>query len=173
MLSNILFILRLLSTRSIYADYGYLYRKRFSINDEIDRLRLRATSALVEGRRDVIVVASVSSIYSIGKKEEFEKFLFTLRVGNEIKRKNFQLRLSDLHYVRNDADFTRGTYRVRGDVIDIMPAYENRTGIRVEFFGDQIDRISLIDALSGKSDRTIRKLYSLSCQVICNKSGTN
>lgn len=124
--------------------------KDFSINDEIDRLRLRATSALVEGRRDVIVVASVSSIYSIGKKEEFEKFLFTLRVGNEITRKNFQLRLSDLHYVRNDADFLRGTYRVRGDVIDIMPAYENKTGIRVEFFGDQIDRISLIDALTSK-----------------------
>jgi len=124
--------------------------KDFSINDEIDRLRLRATSALVEGRRDVIVVASVSSIYSIGKKEEFEKFLFPLRVGNEIKRKNFQLRLSDLHYTRNDTDFIRGTYRVRGDVIDIMPAYENKIGIRVEFFGDQIDRISTIDALTGK-----------------------
>lgn len=124
--------------------------KDFSINDEIDRLRLRATSALVEGRRDVIVVASVSSIYSIGKKEEFEKFLFPIRVGNEIKRKNFQLRLSDLHYVRNDTDFLRGTYRVRGDVIDIMPAYENKFGIRVEFFGDQIDRISTIDALTGK-----------------------
>lgn len=124
--------------------------KDFAINDEIDRLRLRATSALVEGRRDVIVVASVSSIYSIGKKEEFEKFLFTLRVGNEMKRKNFQLRLSDLHYVRNDSDFVRGTYRVRGDVIDIMPAYENKTGIRVEFFGDQIDRLSLIDALTGR-----------------------
>ena len=124
--------------------------KDFLINDEIDRLRLRATSALVEGRRDVIVVASVSSIYSIGKKEEFEKFLFTLRVGNEIKRKNFQLRLSDLHYTRNDTDFVRGSYRVRGDVIDIMPAYENKTGIRVEFFGDQIDRISTIDALTGK-----------------------
>lgn len=124
--------------------------KDFSINDEIDRLRLRATSALVEGRRDVVVIASVSSIYSIGKKEEFEKFLFTLRVGNEIKRKNFQLRLSDLHYVRNDSDFIRGTYRVRGDVIDIMPAYENKTGIRIEFFGDQIDRISLIDTLTAK-----------------------
>ncbi len=124
--------------------------KDFSINDEIDRLRLRATSALVEGRRDVIVVASVSSIYSIGKKEEFEKFLFPLSVGNEIKRKNFQLRLSDLHYTRNDTDFIRGTYRVRGDVIDIMPAYENKIGIRVEFFGDQIDRISTIDALTGK-----------------------
>lgn len=124
--------------------------KDFSINDEIDRLRLRATSALVEGRRDVIVVASVSSIYSIGQKEEFEKFLFILRVGNEITRKNFQLRLSDLHYVRNDADFLRGTYRVRGDVIDIMPAYENKIGIRVEFFGDQIDRISLIDAITSK-----------------------
>lgn len=124
--------------------------KDFSINDEIDRLRLRATSALVEGRRDVIVVASVSSIYSIGKKEEFEKFLFPFRVGTEIKRKNFQLRLADLHYVRNDSEFSRGCYRVRGDVIDIMPAYENRTGIRVEFFGDQIDRISLIDAVTGK-----------------------
>ena len=125
--------------------------KDFAINDEIDRLRLRATSALVEGRRDVIVVASVSSIYSIGKKEEFEKFLYYLSVGMKIPRKKFLLRLSDLHYTRNDTDFQRGNYRVRGDIIDIVPAYENKTGIRVEFFGDEIEKISSIDILSNRT----------------------
>ncbi len=125
--------------------------KDFAINDEIDRLRLRATSALVEGRRDVIVVASVSSIYSIGKKEEFEKFLYYLSVGMQIPRKQFLLRLSDLHYTRNDTDFQRGNYRVRGDIIDIVPAYENKIGIRVEFFGDEIEKISSIDILSNRT----------------------
>jgi excinuclease ABC subunit B len=125
--------------------------KDFSINDEIDRLRLKATSALVEGRRDVIVVASVSSIYSIGEKTEFEKFLFPLRIGMEIPRKKFLLRLSELHYTRNDNDLQRGAYRVRGDIIDIVPSYENKIAIRIEVFGDTIDKISSIDILSGKT----------------------
>ncbi len=128
--------------------------KDFAINDEIDRLRLRATSALVEGRRDVIVVASVSSIYSIGNKDEFKKFLFHINVGMEFPRQMLLHRLTDSHYARNDVDFQRGTFRVRGDIIDIVPAYENDTGIRIELFGDTIDRISSFNILSGKIEET-------------------
>lgn len=124
--------------------------KDFAINDEIDRLRLRATSALISGRKDVIVVASVSSIYSIANKTEFEKFIFPLVIGTEIPRKKFLFRLADLQYSRNDVDLQRGTYRVRGDVIDIIPAYETKTGIRIEFFGDTIEKISSIDTVTGK-----------------------
>jgi excinuclease ABC subunit B len=123
--------------------------KDFSINDEIDRLRLRATSALVEGRRDVIIVASVSCIYSIGKKEDFASFLFPLKVGDLISRQQILYRLLDMHYERNDYEFKRGTFRVRGDVVDIIPAYEDKTGVRIELFGDEIDRITIIDAFSG------------------------
>lgn len=124
--------------------------KDFAINDEIDRLRLRATSSLIEGRRDIIVVASVSSIYSIANKTEFEKFLFPLRIGLEIPRKKFLFKLADLQYSRNDVDFQRGTYRVRGDVIDIIPAYETKTGLRIEFFGDVIEKLYQFDTVSGK-----------------------
>lgn len=124
--------------------------KDFSINDEIDRLRLRATSRLVEGRRDVIIVASVSCIYSIGKKEEFMQFLFPINVGMEISRKSLMQKLIYLYYNRNDIEFGRGTFRVRGDIIDILPAYENDVAVRVELFGDFIDRISLISSKTGK-----------------------
>ncbi len=123
--------------------------KDFSINDEIDRLRLRATSALIEGRRDVIIVASVSCIYSIGKKEDFASFLFPLQKGDIISRQQLLYRLVDMFYERNDYEFKRGTFRVRGDVVDIFPAYEDKYGIRVELFGDEIDRISIIDGLTG------------------------
>ncbi|HOV92919.1 MAG TPA: excinuclease ABC subunit UvrB [Candidatus Kapabacteria bacterium] len=128
--------------------------KDFSINDEIDRLRLRATSALVEGRRDVIVVASVSSIYSIGNKDEFKKFLTHIYVGMRFPRQKFLFRLTESHYSRNDYDFQRGTFRVRGDIIDIVPSYENDTGIRIEFFGDTIDRISSFNIVTGKIEES-------------------
>ncbi len=124
--------------------------KDFSINDEIDRLRLKATSSLVSGRKDVIVVASVSCIYSIGKKEDFEDFLFPIQIGMKIQRQKFLYKLTDMHYSRNDHEFKRGTFRVRGDVIDIIPAYEDKYGLRIEMFGDEIDKISFIDAASGK-----------------------
>ena len=124
--------------------------KDFSINDEIDRLRLKATSALVSGRRDVIIVASVSCIYSIGKKEDFEQFLFPISVGMQIPRQKLLYKLSDMHYSRNDFEFKRGTFRVRGDVIDVIPAYEDKHGLRIEMFGEEIDKISWIDALTGK-----------------------
>ncbi|MFP4529490.1 MAG: excinuclease ABC subunit UvrB [Candidatus Kapaibacterium sp.] len=129
--------------------------KDFSINDEIDRLRLRATSALVEGRRDVIVVASVSCIYSIGDKEEFVKMLWYIKPGIRISRQKLLYKLTDLYYSRNDFEFQRGTFRVRGDVIDIIPAYEDQEAIRIEMFGDEIEKISIIDALTGKPLRGV------------------
>lgn len=124
--------------------------KDFSINDEIDRLRLKATSALVEDRRDVIVVASVSCIYSIGRKQDFVEQLFPLKIGMRITRQKLLYKLSDLYYSRNDFDFQRGTFRVRGDIIDIMPGYENKTAVRIEMFGDEIEKISFVDSLTGK-----------------------
>ncbi|MDH7515339.1 MAG: excinuclease ABC subunit UvrB [Bacteroidota bacterium] len=123
--------------------------KDMSINDEIDRLRLKATSALVTGRRDVIVVASVSCIYGIGSKEQWADRVAAVRCGERIERDDFLRMLVDIHYVRNDVDFTRGTFRVRGDVVDIVPAYEDEETVRVEFFGDEIERISLLDRISG------------------------
>ncbi len=123
--------------------------KDFSINDEIDRLRLKATSALVEGRTDVIVVASVSCIYSIGRKQDFLDHLLPLHTGQKVSRQKLLYKLTDLYYSRNDFEFQRGTFRVRGDVIDIIPAYENQEAVRVELFGDEIDRISTINAIDG------------------------
>ncbi len=124
--------------------------KDFSINDEIDRLRLRATSSLVEGRRDVIVVASVSCIYGIGAKDDFKDQLFVIREGMTMSRKELLFRLNDIHYSRNDFEFARGTFRVRGDVIDIIPAYEEHRAIRVELFGDEVERVSWVDPRDGK-----------------------
>jgi excinuclease ABC subunit B len=124
--------------------------KDFSINDEIDRLRLRATSSLVEDRRDVIVVASVSCIYSIGRKEDFLSYVSVYKVGQVISRKSLIYRLVDMYYTRNDYDFKRGSFRVRGDVIDVIPAYENEQAVRISLFGDEIESISYIDALTGK-----------------------
>ena len=122
--------------------------KDASINDEIDELRHGATSALINNR-DVIVVASVSCIYGIGEKEEYEKMMLILTVGEEINRSNIINKLVDMTYERNDIDFHRGTFRVRGDVIDIIPVNERAAGIRVELFGDEIDRITTFDPLTG------------------------
>jgi len=123
--------------------------KDFSINEEIDRLRLKATSALLEGRDDVIIVDSVSCIYGIGSPEEYARQVVRLKVGQEINRNKFLRELADIHYVRNDYEFTRGSFRVRGDVIEIIPAYEDEEGVRVEFFGDEIEKISTINRLDG------------------------
>ncbi len=122
--------------------------KDSSINDEIDELRHAATSSLIS-RRDVIVVASVSCIYGIGEKEEYENKMLTLSVGQEINREDVLVKLVEMLYERNDMDFKRGTFRVRGDVLEIIPAYQNTTGYRIEFFGSEIDRISEIDSLTG------------------------
>ena len=123
--------------------------KDSSINDEIDELRHAATSALIS-RRDVIVVSSVSCIYGIGEVEEYKNKMLTLTVGEEIERNKVLSKLVEMLYERNDLDFKRGTFRVRGDVLEIIPAYQNTTGYRIEFFGDEIDRISEIDTLTGK-----------------------
>ncbi len=122
--------------------------KDSSINDEIDELRHAATSSLIS-RRDVIVVASVSCIYGIGEREEYEKNMLSINVGDEVDRDNVLLKLVDMQFDRNDYDFKRGTFRVRGDVLEIIPTYERASGIRIEFFGDEIDRISEFDVLTG------------------------
>jgi excinuclease ABC subunit B len=123
--------------------------KDASINDEIDKLRHSATSALFE-RRDVIIVASVSCIYGLGSPEEYRELVVSLRVGMEIERNELLHRLVDVQYERNDIDFKRGTFRVRGDVVEIFPASRDQHCIRVEFFGDEIDRIREVDALTGE-----------------------
>ncbi|MBU3698581.1 MAG: excinuclease ABC subunit UvrB [Candidatus Kapabacteria bacterium] len=124
--------------------------KDFSINDEIDRLRLRATTSLVEGRRDVIVIASVSCIYGIGAKADFKDQLLLLKEGMEISRQRLLYRLNDIHYSRNDFEFIRGTFRVRGDVVDIVPAGEDNRALRVEIFDDVIEKVSWIDRRDGR-----------------------
>jgi excinuclease ABC subunit B len=123
--------------------------KDASINDEIDKLRHSATSALLE-RNDVIVVASVSCIYGLGNPEEYKKLTISLRQGMEKDRDQIVKKLVEIQYERNDINFIRGTFRVRGDVLDIFPASSSSTAIRVEFFGDEIDKIKEFDVLTGK-----------------------
>ena len=122
--------------------------KDSSINDEIDELRHAATSALIS-RRDVIVVASVSCIYGIGEVEEYKNKMLTLTVGEKIPRNKVLEKLVEMLYERNDIDFKRGAFRVHGDVVEIIPAGQRNTGYRIEFFDDEIDRISEIDVLTG------------------------
>ena len=128
--------------------------KDASINDEIDRLRHSATAALRE-RKDVIIVASVSCIYSMGDPSEYEGQMLSLRPGMEYSRTKLIRDLIDIQYERNDTDFERGTFRVRGDVIEIIPAGENQKALRVELFGDEIERISVIEAVSGHALATL------------------
>lgn len=123
--------------------------KDASINDEIDKLRHSATSALLE-RRDVIIVASVSCIYGLGNPDEYKKLTISLRPGMEKERNEVIKRLIEIQYERNDIDFSRGTFRVRGDSLDIIPSSSSNNGIRIEFFGDEIDRIREFDVLTGK-----------------------
>ncbi len=123
--------------------------KDSSINDEIDKLRHSATSSLFE-RRDVIVVASVSCIYGLGSPMEYRNLLLSLRVGMERSRNDILHRLIDIQYQRNDMNFIRGTFRVRGDVIEIFPASRGEQAVRVELFGDEIERITEIDVLTGE-----------------------
>ena len=131
--------------------------KDSSINDEIDELRHAATSALIS-RRDVIVVASVSCIYGIGEVDEYKNKMLTLTVGEQIERNKVMAKLVDMLYERNDLDFKRGTFRVRGDILEIIPAGQRSTGYRIEFFGDEIDRISEIDVLTGVVSNNIKNV---------------
>ena len=131
--------------------------KDSSINDEIDELRHGATSNLINNR-DVIVVASVSCIYGIGNKEDYVNSMLILSVGQKIDRSSIINHLYDMTYERNDMDFHRGTFRVRGDVIDIIPASEKSHGIRIELFGDEVDQISLFDPLSGIVEKQVKNI---------------
>ncbi len=123
--------------------------KDASINDEIDKLRHSATAALLE-RRDVIIISSVSCIYGLGDPKDYKEMMLSLRPGDEKDRDDVIKRLIEIQYERNDINFTRGTFRVRGDVLEIFPAGDDEKAIRVEFFGDEIDRITEIDYLTGK-----------------------
>lgn len=122
--------------------------KDLSINEEIQRLRLRATSSLLSGQRDVIIVSSVSCIYGIGSPSEYEKLIINLETEMEIPRNTLLYDLVDLHYNRNDIDFKRGTFRVRGDVVDVYPAYSEE-GLRISFWGDEIETLEIFDVESG------------------------
>jgi excinuclease ABC subunit B len=123
--------------------------KDMSINDEIQRLRLRATSSLLSGRQDVVIVSSVSCIYGIGSPSEYAKLIINLRKGMSIPRNTLLYDLVELHYTRNDLEFKRAVFRVRGDIVDIYPAYSEQ-GLRISFWGEEIEELALIDPDSGK-----------------------
>ncbi len=126
--------------------------KDASINDHIEQMRLSATKALLE-RRDVVIVASVSAIYGLGDPDSYMKMMLLLKVGETINQRDMLRRLAELQYTRNDIDFSRGTYRVRGEVIDIFPAESETVAIRVEMFDDEIERISMFDPLTGAVEK--------------------
>jgi len=130
--------------------------KDSSINDELDKLRLSATRSLLE-RNDVIVVASVSCIYGIGSPDDFFNMILYLEPGMRMKRDELLRKLVELTYTRNDGDFHRGVFRVRGDVVDVFPAYEERRALRVEFFGDEVESLTEIDSLTGEKLRRLRR----------------
>ncbi len=150
-----------------YYDYyqpeAYLPRtdtyieKDLAINDQIDRMRLSATRSLIE-REDVIIVASVSCIYGLGLPEYYSKMQLKIQVGQEARRDEILLHLVEMHYKRGDFDLARATFRARGDVLEVMPAYEENLAYRIEFFGDEIDRISEIDPLTGKVRERLDKI---------------
>jgi len=142
-----------------YVASSDLYiEKDASINDEIDRLRLKATSSLLE-RKDVIVVSSVSCIYGLGSPEAFEKSHIRLKVGDEINRNEFLKRLVSIYYTRNDVAFARGNFRVRGDIVEVYPAYLYQESIRFEFFDDFIENISVVNPISGKVSKRIESAF--------------
>lgn len=150
-----------------YYDYyqpeAYLPRtdtyieKDLAINDQIDRMRLSATRSLIE-REDVIIVASVSCIYGLGLPEYYSNMQLRIEIGQTARRDEMLLHLVEMHYKRGDYDLGRGTFRARGDVLEVMPAYEEKIAYRVEFFGDEIERISEIDPLTGKVNKRLEKI---------------
>jgi len=132
--------------------------KDLSINDEIQRLRLRATSSLLSGRSDVIIVSSVSCIYGIGSPSEYEKLIINLTTGMEIPRNTLLYDLVDLHYTRDDREFSRGTFRVRGDVVDLYPAYAE-DALRISFWGDEIEKMEIVDPETGEVYEQVDEFY--------------
>lgn len=131
--------------------------KDSAINEDIDKMRHAATRSLFE-RRDVIVIASVSCIYGLGSPKAYAKLVVEIKRGQELARDNFLRQLIEIQYSRNDVSLTRGNFRVRGDIVDILPAHQREEAIRIEFFGDEIESISLIDALTGKVIRRVEEL---------------
>jgi excinuclease ABC subunit B len=129
--------------------------KDFSINEEIDRLRLKATTSLIEGRSDVIVIASVSCIYGIGAPQEYADKIIFIKKGERVERKKLLRKLIDIYYTRNDSEFSRGTFRSRGDVVEIIPAYQYEEALRIELWDDEIERLSVIDSTTGEMIREI------------------
>lgn len=132
------------------ASTGTYIEKDLAINDEIEKLRLRTTSALMSGRRDIIVVSSVSCIYGMGNPEDFSRSVFRFAVGTVISRNAFLHKLVEILYARTTTDFKRGTFRVKGDTVDVFPAYMD-DAYRISFFGDEIDELAVIDPISGKT----------------------
>ncbi len=130
--------------------------KDSSINETIDKMRHSATRSLLE-RRDVIIVASVSCIYGLGSPENYREMLLQLKTGQSVAREDVLRKLVDIQYERNDVDFHRGVFRVRGDVVEVFPAYEEDRAIRIEFFGDEVDSIKEIDPLTGRSIRQLSR----------------
>jgi excinuclease ABC subunit B len=128
--------------------------KDASINDEIDKLRHSATKALLE-RNDVLIVASVSCIYGLGEPEMYFEMMVFLEHGQRIERDRVLRKLVDIQYQRNDYDFHRGTFRVRGDTVEVFPAYEENRAVRLEFFGDEVEALYEIDPLRGKTTREL------------------
>src|SRR5678816_2721320 len=135
---------------------GTYIEKEAIVNDEIDRLRLSATRSLFE-RRDVIIVASVSCIYGLGSPEAYYSLVVALERGGRIKRDDVLRKLVEIQYERNDHDFTRGTFRVRGDIVEVYPSYEEQ-GLRIELFGDEVDALTSFDPLTGKTIRRHDKI---------------
>ena len=143
--------------------------KDFSVNEEIDRLRLKATTALIEGRNDVIIVASVSCIYGIGAPDEYANQIIFLHKGDDYDRKTLMRKLIEIYYTRNDVEFTRGTFRARGDVVEIIPAYQYEEAVRIELFGDQIEKIAIIDTISGTINKDeLGAIYKEIFKIVAN-----
>ena len=141
--------------------------KDASINDEIDELRHAATAALLDNK-DVIVVASVSCIYGIGEIEEYKNKTITLNVGQRVNRDEVLEKLVEMLYERNNIDLKRGSFRVRGDILEVVPIGEHGKAIRIDFFGDEIESISEFDTLTGAVIKNKKKLYYFSCEPFRN-----
>ena len=133
--------------------FRYIYEKDASINDEIDKLRHSATAALFE-TRDVIIVASVSCIYGLGDPIDYEHMIISLRPGMQVERNTVLKKLINMQYTRNELDFKRGTFRAKGDVVEIYPSDESETAVRVSFWGDEVEKIDVINPLTGKVEAT-------------------
>ena len=155
--SSISFRITTIISREAYVPSSDTFiEKDASINDHIDQMRLSATNALLL-RKDTIIVATVSAIYGLGNPNEYNKMILHLRKGAMVDQRSILRTLAELQYSRNDAELRRGTFRVRGDVIDIYPADSDKAVVRVELFGDEIDRLSLFDPLTGEVlDKIVR-----------------